>query len=202
MLFVSVLFIKIVEYLFQLTLSSTCHSSLKFFEHRLITSSREQPVLCRFGPEAVRCRFFLCILNNPSFYTGVFDVDSREAPHCWRPLDPLLMISSQTGYCFHVLHNSCIFLASYQLYIVFFCSTMDHLFLFLAKLGWCVLLWLRHWAKQPLNPRVHRWCFHKTALCCSGALHSGLIVLFPGQYDQKTCGKTRFNLYMMMTCNI
>lgn len=79
------------------TLFSAGHSSLKCFEHHLITSSGKQPVLCRFGPEAVWCRFFLCIPNNLSFYTGVFDVDSWEAPHCWRPLDPLLMISSQAG---------------------------------------------------------------------------------------------------------
>lgn len=79
------------------TLSSAGHGTLICFERRLTTSNEEQPVLFRFGPEAVRCRFFLCIPNNLSFYTGVFDVDSWEAPHCWRPLDPLLMISSQAG---------------------------------------------------------------------------------------------------------
>lgn len=150
-----------------------------------------------------RCRFFLCILNNPSFYTGVFDVDSWEAPHCWRPLDPLLMISSQTGYCFHVLHNSCIFLASYQSYIVFFCSTMDRLFFFFSWRIWddvCVFLRLRHWAKQPLNPCVHRWGFHKTASCCSGALHSGLIVLFP--VWPKNTWELGLTFYMMMNWNI
>lgn len=111
------------------TLSSEARSGLKCFKHYLINSVGEQPVLCRFGPESVSSRFFLCIPNDISFL-------------CWCLWCRLLRGTSLLettgssandlfpgwGYCFHVLHNSCIFLASYQLNMMFFHSTMDHLF--------------------------------------------------------------------------
>lgn len=44
------------------------------------------------------------------------------------------------GYCFHVLHNSCIFLFRDQLYTVFFFSTTDHLFPQRDTEGTCVVV--------------------------------------------------------------
>lgn len=44
------------------------------------------------------------------------------------------------GYCFHVLHSSCVFLFRYQLYMVFSFYTMDHLFPQKDTMGLCVVI--------------------------------------------------------------
>lgn len=87
-----------------------------------------KPVLCRFSPDQSIPAFSL----HPKWYllyTGIFDVDSREAAHCWRPLAPLLMISAQAR---AAALMSCITVAFFpcrcQLYTVSFFGTMDHLF--------------------------------------------------------------------------
>lgn len=47
----------------------------------------EPPMLYTFSPDQ--------FLNDFPLHTGVFDVDSWEATHCWSPLDPPLMIPTQ-----------------------------------------------------------------------------------------------------------
>lgn len=86
--------------------------------------------LCCIGSVPTnQSQLFLRILNYFPLYTGVFDVDSGEATHCWRPLDPPLMISTRARVAAFM---SCITVAffsdRFHSYMVFFFGTMDHLF--------------------------------------------------------------------------
>lgn len=66
---------------------------LIFAKPLLIPSVGEQTyAVCTFRPDQSTAAFPACIPND---IPPVFDVDSWEATHCRRPLDPLLMISTQ-----------------------------------------------------------------------------------------------------------
>ncbi len=116
----------------QLTLPSSLlsvdHCNLICSKHPLITSIGELPMLYRFSPDQSIPAFSLHSKLFPSLYRCLWC-------RLWRGNSLLETTGSSAndlypgwGYCFHVLRNSCIFLFRYRLYIVFFFSTMDHLF--------------------------------------------------------------------------
>lgn len=94
----------------------------------LITSIGELPMLYRFCPDQSIAAFSPHSKLFPSLYRCLWCRLLRGNSLLETTGSSANDLYPGRGYCFHVLRNSCIFLFRYQLYIVFFFSTMAHLF--------------------------------------------------------------------------
>lgn len=129
-------------------------------KHLLITSIGEQPMLYRFNPDQSIPAFSLHSKLFPFLYRCVWCRLLRGNSLLETTGSSANDLYPGWGYCFHVLHNSCIFLFRDQLYMVFFFSTMDHLFPQRDTEGdVCCCDWGDVRENKHLNPCVHECCF-------------------------------------------